>query len=71
MRPTTSLCPNYCCFHGRVRERNVTAPPEALDGDVLIAAQAVEESAVVLTNNTRHFDSLSVKALDWPQVPLP
>jgi predicted nucleic acid-binding protein len=50
---------------------NVTAPLEALDGDVLVAAQALEESAVVLTNNTRHFDSLSVKALDWPQVALP
>lgn len=43
---------------------NVTAPPEALDGDVLVAAQAIEEGAVVLTNNTRHFESLSVKAVD-------
>ena len=50
---------------------NVTAPPEALDGDVLVAAQALEESAVVLTNNTRHFESLSVTAVDWTEVPLP
>jgi len=50
---------------------NVTAPPEALDGDVLVAAQALEESAVVLTNNTRHFESLSVRAVDWTAVPLP
>jgi len=42
----------------------VTAPPEALDGDVLVAAQALEESAVVLTNNIRHFESLSVRAVD-------
>lgn len=48
---------------------NVTAPPEALDGDVLVAAQALEESAVVLTNNTRHFESLSVAAVDWTAVP--
>ncbi len=50
---------------------NVTAPPEALDGDVLVAAQALEESAVVLTNNTRHFESLSVAAVDWTAVPVP
>jgi predicted nucleic acid-binding protein len=49
---------------------NVTAPPEALDGDVLVAAQALEESAIVLTNNARHFESLSVRAVDWTAVPL-
>jgi predicted nucleic acid-binding protein len=47
----------------------VTAPPEALDGDVLVAAQAIEESAVVLTNNTRHFESLSVPVVEWTAVP--
>ena len=31
-----------------------TAPPEALDGDVLVAAQAVEEGATILTTNSRH-----------------
>jgi predicted nucleic acid-binding protein len=40
---------------------NVTAPPEALDGDVLVAAQALEESAIVLTNNTRHFDEVRLR----------
>lgn len=49
---------------------NVTAPPEALDGDVLVAAQALEESAIVLTTNTKHFDWLSVKAVDWAAIPL-
>ena len=49
---------------------NVTAPPEALDGDVLVAAQALEESAIVLTTNTKHFDSLSVSALEWKAVPV-
>ena len=48
---------------------NVTAPPEALDGDVLVAAQALEEIAVVLTNNTRHFELLSVTAVEWAAVP--
>jgi predicted nucleic acid-binding protein len=44
---------------------NVTAPPEALDGDTLIAAQAIEEGAAVLTTNTRHFDMLGVRAFEW------
>jgi predicted nucleic acid-binding protein len=50
---------------------NLTAPAEALDGDVLIAAQALEESAVVLTTNAKHFELLSVQVLDWSGVPLP
>ena len=49
---------------------NVTAPPEALDGDVLVAAQAVEEGATILTTNSRHFELLSVAPLDWRAVPL-
>jgi hypothetical protein len=49
----------------------VTAPPEALDGDVLLAAQAFEEAAVVLTNNARHFELLSVQAMEPSAVPLP
>jgi predicted nucleic acid-binding protein len=48
---------------------SVTAPPEALDGDVLVGAQALEEGAVVLTNNTRHFELLSVRAVEWTTVP--
>jgi predicted nucleic acid-binding protein len=50
---------------------NVTAPREALDGDVLVAAQALEESAIVLTTNTKHFQLLSVRTIDWTAVPLP
>jgi predicted nucleic acid-binding protein len=49
---------------------NVTAPPEALDGDVLVAAQAFEEGAAILTTNSRHFELLSATALDWRAVPL-
>ena len=49
---------------------NVTAPPDALDGDVLIAAQALEEDAVVVTTNTKHFTLLSAKAAAWTDVPI-
>lgn len=38
-----------------------------LDGDVLISAQAIAEDAVVVTTNTRHFQSL-VKALEWSDI---
>jgi predicted nucleic acid-binding protein len=48
----------------------VTAPPEALDGDALVAAQALEEAAVIVTTNTRHFGALSVSALEWRAVPI-
>jgi predicted nucleic acid-binding protein len=47
---------------------NVTAPPEALDGDVLLAAQAVEEAAVIVTTNAKHFEALAVQAVSWTDV---
>lgn len=46
----------------------VTAPPDALDADVLIAAQALSEDAVVVTSNPRHFEGLA-RALEWRDVP--
>ncbi len=46
-----------------------TAPPEGLDADVLIAAQAQAEGAAVATTNTRHFKNI-VPALTWPEVSL-
>lgn len=49
---------------------SVTAPAEALDGDVLIAAQALEDGAAVVTTNTRHFAALSVTAFEWSTVPI-
>jgi predicted nucleic acid-binding protein len=49
---------------------NVTAPPEALDGDVLVAAQALEEGAAIVTTNSKHFQALSVTAMEWQAVPL-
>jgi predicted nucleic acid-binding protein len=45
----------------------VTASEAGLDGDVLIAAQAIAEDAVVVTPNTKHFGSL-VRALTWREV---
>ena len=49
---------------------NVTAHPHALDGDALVAAQALEEEAVVVTTNPRHFEALGAHALEWPAVPI-
>jgi predicted nucleic acid-binding protein len=45
----------------------VTAAEGGLDGDVLIAAQALAENAVIVTPNTRHFDSM-VRAVTWQEV---
>lgn len=45
----------------------VTAPPEALDADVLIAAQALAEDATVVTSNVRHFEGV-VRAKEWHDV---
>jgi predicted nucleic acid-binding protein len=47
---------------------NVTAPPDALDGDALVAAQALEEAATIVTTNPRHFVAFSVAALEWTAV---
>lgn len=47
----------------------VTADPHALDGDALVSAQALEEDAVVITTNVKHFEALSVRALEWNAVP--
>ncbi|WP_394833126.1 PIN domain-containing protein [Pendulispora rubella] len=49
---------------------NMGAPPEALDGDVLLAAQALEEDAGVVTTNVKHFDALGVEAYAWGAVPV-
>jgi predicted nucleic acid-binding protein len=41
-----------------------TADAHALDADVLIAAQALAEEAVVVTSNPKHFEGV-VSALRW------
>jgi predicted nucleic acid-binding protein len=49
------------------RTGKATASAHGLDGDVLIAAQAIPEDATVVTTNPRHFEPL-VKALQWDQL---
>ena len=51
------------------RAGRATASADSLDGDVLVAAQARSEAAVVITSNIRHFEGF-VMAMDWPDVPL-
>lgn len=41
-----------------------TAPPDALDGDVILAAQAKELNGIVLTTNKKHL-SRFVPVADW------
>ena len=45
----------------------VTAAGAGLDGDVLIAAQALAEDAIVVTPNTRHFERV-VRAVGWRDI---
>ena len=49
------------------RTGKATASEHGLDGDVLIAAQALAEDAAVVTTNTRHFSPL-VRAMEWREV---
>jgi predicted nucleic acid-binding protein len=42
---------------------------DGLDGDLLIAIQAIEALAVVVTTNAKHFKNI-VDALSWTDVPL-
>ena len=43
-----------------------TADPKELDGDVILAAQAMEADAVVVTENVGHL-SLFVEAVRWDE----
>lgn len=42
-----------------------TPTGEGFDADVLIAAQAKEQGAIVVTNNVRHFQYLGVNYESW------
>ena len=48
-----------------------TAPDHHVDWDVIIASQALELGAVVVTNNARHFTVYGADARDWPDIPAP
>ncbi len=45
-----------------------TAPEEALDGDVILAAQAIEAEAAVVSENTKHLSRL-VRTYHWRDLP--
>ncbi len=45
-----------------------TADPHALDGDVILAAQALMAKGIVVTYNTVHFSFLKVPARDWTEL---
>ena len=49
------------------RTGKATASEHGLDGDVLIAAQAIAEGAAVVTTNLRHFEPL-VRAVQWDEL---
>jgi len=44
-----------------------TAPPDALDGDVILAAQAIEVSGIVITYNRKHL-SRFVETKGWEEI---
>lgn len=46
-----------------------TAPDRDVDWDVVIAAQAKEIPAIVVTSNARHIGRYGVDARDWDEVP--
>lgn len=46
-----------------------TAPERDVDWDVIIASQAAEMDAVVVTNNTKHLSRYGVEARDWREIP--
>ena len=55
-------------FWSALRQRGLpTADRNALDADVILAAQAIESNAVVATENVGHLSRL-VTARNWRQI---
>jgi len=48
-----------------------TAPERDIDWDVIIAAQATEIPAIVVTSNAQHIARYGVAARDWHEIPVP
>jgi len=48
-----------------------TAPDHHIDWDVIIASQALELDAIVVTSNARHFTCYGADARDWPDIAVP
>lgn len=45
-----------------------TAHEKALDGDVILAAQAKAQQAIVVTSNRKHLTRHGVQAKDWSEI---
>lgn len=45
-----------------------TSDPHALDGDAILAAQALKVRGIVVTYNTAHFSFLKVPTKDWGEL---
>ena len=55
-------------FWSDIRKKHrPTADDKALDGDVILAAQAKEVSAVVVTDNVKHLDQF-VDVMSWKEL---
>ncbi|MCW5769001.1 MAG: PIN domain-containing protein [Phycisphaeraceae bacterium] len=48
-----------------------TAPEDRPDWDAVLAAQARELNAIVITTNTKHLRRYGIDAKDWYEVPVP
>lgn len=48
-----------------------TADKKALDGDVILAAQALSIQAGVITENRKHLSVYNCNVIDWRATPLP
>jgi predicted nucleic acid-binding protein len=53
------------------RAGHATAPERDLDWDVIVAAEATELGAVVVTSNAGHISRYGVDARDWRDIPGP
>ena len=67
--PTTTATRRSAARLRAERRRHGRVTADGLDGDVLIAAQAIAELATVVTFNETHFQNL-VDAVAWTTVPL-
>ena len=45
-----------------------TAPPQGLDADVILAAQAIQIGGTVVTTNRKHLSQF-VPTMDWTEIP--
>jgi len=59
-------------YWAKARHGGFAAAPERdVDWDVIIASQAAELNAVVVTNNTKHLLRYGVDAKDWSEISAP